>query len=180
MHAVAETISAFEWLGRELRAKTIQFEISIRSTGEHQPNWEDKAGVFAKMDDELQKDLAFLLAYGDFAEHTVQYRSILMFLMKSIYAVADNEKRRNKSKLPEICRKIANMELYFFLHHHLNDKFTGEGRLWFAGVDKLLSWDCYRMNWAHYGDACTLMLNEAKLDAWQHIEAYRHALYADA
>ncbi|WP_269914817.1 hypothetical protein [Acinetobacter sp. HY1485] len=169
-----EGLSAFEWLGRELRAKVAQYEISEKATGEKPPNWEDKAGVFALMDDDLQKDLAFLLAYGDWKEHGVQYAKVLKFLTASIFVVADEEKKRNKDKLPEICRKIANMELYYFLHNYLESKVTLEGRLWFAGVDMEVK--TYKNNWKNYGDAVQMMLQEAKADAIKYIENYRREL----
>lgn len=176
MTAIIEKVDAFEWLGRELRAKTAQYEVSVRETGERPPNWQEKAGVFATMDDQLQKDLAFLLAYGDYKEHSTPYRNVLKHLTESILAVADQEKTRNKEKRAVLCRSIANMELYFFLHQHLDAKFTNEGRLWFAGVDKLVSWDNYRNNWKHYGDAIRIMLDEAKINSQNYIYIYRRKL----
>lgn len=169
-------MNAFEWLGREMRAKIAQYEISLSATGEKPPNWEEKAGVFALMDDDLQKDLAFLLAYGDWKDGSAQYKKVLQFLTSSIFVVADQEKKRNKDKLPEVCQKIANMELYFFLHSHLDANFTNEGRLWFTGVDKLISWHSYRNDWKHYGDAIRIMLEEAKQSAEVYIEKYRRDL----
>ena len=169
-------MSPFEWLGREMRAKIAQYEVSLSATGEKPPNWEDKAGVFALMDDDLQKDLAFLLAYGDWKEHGTQYAKVLKFLTASIFVVADEEKKRNKDKLPEICRKIARMELHFFLYPFLEKKYTVEGRLWLVGLDELLSVENYRNNWKHYGDATRIMLDEAKADAIKYIEQYRRDL----
>ncbi|WP_269914027.1 hypothetical protein [Acinetobacter sp. HY1485] len=169
-------MSPFEWLGREMRAKIAQYEVSSSATGEKPPNWEDKAGVFALMDDDLQKDLAFLLAYGDWKEHGAQYAKVLKFLTASIFVVADVEKKRNKDKLPEICRKIANMELYYFLHDRMNSRFTEEGRLWFAGIENVMSADTYRKSWKKYGDAIRMMLQEAKADAIKYIEQYRREL----
>lgn len=173
MNATVEPMTSFEWLGQQLRAKTAQYETSVRATGERPPNWDDKLGVIAKMDDDLQKDLAYLLAYGDYRDGTAQYKSIEGFLFKSIYAVAEQEKKR-KPDLAEICKKIARMELYFFLHNHLNDKFTGAGRLWFSGIDIKL--DTYTKNWKHYGDAVNLMLLEAQIAAIKHIENYKKEL----
>ncbi|MEB5475518.1 hypothetical protein [Acinetobacter pollinis] len=167
-------MNAFEWLGREMRAKIAQYEISLSATGEKPPNWEEKAGVFALMDDDLQKDLAFLLAYGDWKDGSAQYKKVLQFLTSSIFVVADQEKKRNKDKLPEVCQKIANMELYYFLHDHLDTKFTLEGKLWFAGID--METKTYQNNWKHFGDATRMMLDQAKESAVEHIEKYRRDL----
>lgn len=169
-------MNAFEWLGREMRAKIAQYEISLSATGEKPPNWEEKAGVFALMDDDLQKDLAFLLAYGDWKDGSVQYKKVLKFLTSSIFVVADQEKKRNKDKLPEICQMIAQMELHFFLYPFLEKKYTVEGRLWTVGLDKILSVENYRNNWKHFGDATRMMLEEAKESAEGYIEKYRRDL----
>ena len=88
----AVTATNFEWLGREMRAKTACYEVSVAATGERPPSWDEKIGVFGKMDDELQKDIAYLLANGDFADTTVEHKRIEEHLFKSIYAVADDEK----------------------------------------------------------------------------------------
>lgn len=169
-------MNAFEWLGREMRAKIAQYEISLSATGEKPPNWEEKAGVFALMDDDLQKDLAFLLAYGDWKDGSAQYKKVLQFLTSSIFVVADQEKKRNKNKLPEICQMIAQMELHFFLYPFLEKKYTVEGRLWTVGLDKILSVENYRNNWKHFGDATRMMLEEAKESAEEYIEKYRRDL----
>lgn len=170
-------IDPFEWLGREMSLKSISYETEIHSTSSEKPiGWQEKAGVFAKMDDELQKDLTYVLATGSHTDNTAAKKRIIVFLTSSIFAVADQEKKRNKDKLPEICQMIAQMELHFFLYPFLEKKYTVEGRLWTVGLDKILSVENYRNNWKHFGDATRMMLEEAKESAEGYIEKYRRDL----
>lgn len=173
MNAAVTNRENFEWLGNQIRAKTACYEVSIRATGERPPNWEEKAGAFAKMEDDLQKDLALLLAFGDYADNTVQFKNVQAFLFKAIYAVASQEKTR-KPGLDKLCEQIARMELYFYFHPHLEAKFTGEGRLWFAGVE--IAYKTYQNNWKHFGDAAKMMLEEAEIAASDIITKYRKDL----
>lgn len=177
MTAICEnTKSGFEWLGEELKAKAIRYEVAVKGTGEEGPTWDEKLGVFAKMDDDLQKDLAYLIAYGDYADNTLQFKNVVNHLSYSIYAVACEEKQRNKSKIAEIAFKIARMELYFYLHPWLETKFKEPGRNWFCGLDDLMSYDNYRAHWSHFGKAAKMMLVESAEEAELHIKIYRSEL----
>lgn len=178
--AVAQREDNFEWLGKEMRAKSMTYEVSVRATGEKPIGWEDKAGAFAKMDDELQKDLAYIIATGDFADNKAAYKRVIVFLTKSILAVASNEKKYKKDKLPMICRKIAEMELFFFLYDFLREDYTLQGKLRFVGLLEHLEVKTYQNQWQHYGDAIRLMLGEAKGTAYLHIERYRIELYKNS
>lgn len=173
------TKSGFEWLGEELKAKAISYEIAVKSTGKRGPTWDEKLGVFAKMDDDLQKDLAYLLAFGDYRDGTQQFKNVVQFLFKSIFAVASNEKKRKLDHVAKLSKAIARMELYYFLHPFLEEKFTGAGRIWFCGVDKLTTFNNYRLNWEHYSMACKMMLKESALDVELHIQNYREQLEKD-
>ena len=172
----AVTATNFEWLGREMRAKTACYEVSVAATGERPPSWDEKIGVFGKMDDELQKDIAYLLANGDFADTTVEHKRIEEHLFKSIYAVSDTEKKYKKDELPKTCRMIARMELFFFLYDFLEDDYKLQGRLRMAGLLSIMDVKTYKNNWKHYGDAVKQMLVEAKLAANDHIHNYKKQL----
>lgn len=178
MNVMVGTMSGFEWLGKEMRAKTACYEVSVKATGERPPSWDEKMGVFAKMDDDLQKDIACLLAYGDFAETTLENKRIEDHLFKSIYVVADVEKKYKKDELPIICRKIAKMELFFFLHDFLEDEYKLKGRLRMAGLLNYMEVKTYENSWKHYGDAVKMMLGEAKMAAEIHIIEYKKQLSA--
>lgn len=166
----------FEWLGREMRAKTACYEVSVAATGERPPSWDEKMGVFEKMADDLQKDIAYLLAHGDFSDTTVENKRIEDHLFCSIFAVADAEKKYKKDELPKICRMIARMELFFFLHEFLEDDYRLQGRLRMAGILNLMDVKTYQNNWKHYGDAIKMMLNEAKAAADACIRQYKKEL----
>ena len=176
MNAAVEKLSSFEWLGRELRAKVAVYEACIAATGERPPSWDEKLGVIAKMECELQKDLAYLLATGEYSAESPERKRIEDHLFKSIYAVADSEKKYKKNELPNTCRLIARMELFFFLYHWLNDDYKLQGRLRAAGILNVMTVKTYENNWKHYGDALNLMLTEAKEAADTHINNYRKDL----
>lgn len=178
--AVAQREDNFEWLGKEMRAKSMTYEVSVRATGEKPIGWEDKAGAFAKMDDDLQKDLAYIIATGDFADNKAAYKRVVVFLTKSILAVATDEKKYNKDKLPTICRKIAEMELFFFLYDFLRDDYTLQGKLRFVGLLDHIETKTYQNKWQHYGDAIRMMLAEAERAAYSHIGIYRAELYKNS
>jgi hypothetical protein len=178
MNAATNTnaMTSFEWLGRELRAKTASYEVSVSATGEKPPSWDEKLGVFGLMEGDLQKDIAYLLANGDFVETSPERKRIEEYLFKSIFAVADQEKKYKKDELPKICRLIAKMELFFFLYDFLEDDYTLQGRLRFAGLLHVMTVKAYQNNWKHYGDAAKMLLGEAKDAAQEHIQAYKKKL----
>lgn len=177
MNAQAQMLSSFEWLGREMRAKTATYEASITATGEKPPSWDEKMGVFGKLENDLQKDLAYILATGDYAENTAERKRVEDYLFKSIFAVADVEKTHKKDKLPDVCRMIAKMELFFFLYDYLEDDFTLQGRLRMAGLLREMAVKTYQNSWKHYGDALRMMLDEAKEEADEQIKKYKKELF---
>lgn len=175
-------IDPFEWLGREMSLKSISYETEIHSTSSEKPiGWQEKAGVFAKMDDELQKDLTYVLATGSHTDNTAAKKRIIVFLTSSIFAVADQEKKYKKSNLPVICRKIAEMELFFFLHPFLQGDYTLQGKLRAVGLlDIYITVSSYEKSWQHFGDAIVKMLEEAKDVACTVIGEYKKELYKNS
>lgn len=177
MGEVMERKDNFEWLGSEMRAKSMTYEVSVRATGERPPNWEEKAGVFAVIEDDWQKDLAWVIASGDYTDNRPEYKRVLKHLTECILSVANTEKKYKKDLLPVICRKIAQMEFFFFLYSFLREDYTLQGQLRIVDLLDFIQPASYEKSWQHYGEAIKMMLDEAKTDVDVLIGEYRQKIY---
>ena len=182
VHDVEEE-DPFEWLGREMFMKSMSYETDvIRSTGGEMPiGWEEKAGAFAKMESDFQKDLAYVLATGSHTDNTAAKKRVIVFLTSSIFAVADQEKKYKKANLAKICRKIAEMEFFFFLHDFLRVDYTVRGKLRMVGLlDIHTTVSSYEKSWQHFGDDIVMLLEQTKESAYKIIEQYKYNLYENS
>lgn len=163
----------FEWLGQQMRAKTAQWQQVGSSTGER-IEFADKCGAFAKMDNQLEKDLAWMLAAGDY--DGPEWQRCEAYLYNVLHGAVTGNRNYKQGEVQFICKRIAEMELYFFMNDEMQRDYTTQGRLRRFGLLGVMSVKTYQNTWAAYAGALVSLLYDAKFNADAVIGDYRKEL----
>lgn len=172
-----DQISNIEWLGKQMRAKTANFEMCTQDTNLEPITWEDRCGVFAMMDTQQAKALASLYVWGH--KDKQAYDLLINFLAKIMFEQAQNDGKSEPKhiSLKDLTILIARMILEFTLNEDLEANFTAKGRLYFAGIGAdRMSYDAYRMSWLKYEKDMLLAIYSARWEVETSIEKYRKRL----
>ncbi|WP_227513576.1 hypothetical protein [Acinetobacter venetianus] len=172
-----DQISNIEWLGKQMRAKTANFEICTQDTNLEPITWEDRCGAFAKMETQQAKALAALHVWGHKEKNA--YELLINYLANIMFnqAQLDGKSDPKHISLKDLSLLIARMILEFALDENLETNFTAKGRLYFAGIgEDRLSYDAYRKTWLKYESEMQLAIYSARWEVETCIEKYRKNL----
>ncbi len=181
MNAVAEKFEQFEWLTHGITAKSPNFEPNVRGTGEKPLNYEDRLGAIASMGAQLEKSITSVIIFGEKSEIDYRYVQAHLAAILKTNAMLDRRREPDKIKIKELADLIARMVLDFSLDPELENNFTKQGRLYYAGIR---SWQmtlkAYESTWQQYEKLMVLALESAIDSAAKAIEVYRKKTYKEA
>ena len=170
-------ISNIEWLGQQMRAKVANLEQCKQDTNLTPITWEDRCGVFARMQTEQAKCLASLYVWGHKDKQAYNY------LIENLSKIMLDEVKKDRKSDPknmslkDLSLLIARMVLEFALDERLETNFTAKGRLYFAGIgEDRMSYDAYRMSWSKYEKQMQLAIYSARWELETVIGKYRKNL----
>lgn len=170
-------ISNIEWLGKQMRAKTANFEMCTQDTNLEPITWEDRCGAYAMMQTQQAKALAALFVWGH--KEKQAYDLLINFLANIMFSQAqqDGKSEPKNISLRDLSLLIARMVLEFALDEKLEGNFTAKGRLYFAGIgEDRMSYDAYRMSWIKYEKEMQIAIYSARWEVETSIEKYRKNL----
>ncbi len=172
-----DQVSNIEWLGKQMRAKTANFEMCTQDTNLEPVTWEDRCGAFAVMDTQQAKALASLYVWGH--KDKQAYDLLINFLANIMFTQAqlDGKGEPKNISMRDLSLLIARMVLEFALDEKLESNFTAKGRLYFAGIgEDRMSNDAYRMSWMKYEKEMQLAIYSTRWEVETSIEKYRKRL----
>lgn len=172
-----DQVSNIEWLGKQMRAKTANFEMCTQDTNLEPIRWEDRCGVYAMMGTQQAKALAALYVWGHKEKNA--YKFLINFLANIMFnqAQLDGKGEPKNISLKDLSLLVARMILEFALDENLETNFTAKGRLYFAGIgEDRLSYDAYRKSWLKYESEMQLAIYSVRWEVESSIEKYRKNL----
>ena len=180
MNAVAEKFEQFEWLTRGITAKSPVFGQEGHSTGEKPLDYQDRLGAIALMGSQFEKSITSIIVFGDKSEMDFKYAQSHLALIMATNAKLDNRREPQKIKIEDLSLLIARMVIDFALDPALENNFTPQGRLYYAGIR---SWqmdvEVYRKTWKQYENMMVIALEMAIKDAGEVVETYRKNTYKE-
>lgn len=158
-----------EWLSSSLSLKTQSLQIG--TGGKADIDWTDKCGVFQKLNGEHLKALACLLAFGDWKDCDLHFKTITSYLVHIALNALEKRANEEKKQVPQLrdskhtttdlFERMAKMVIYFHLRPVLQKVYpTVFGRLYFAGI--VMDDKAFHMTWKKY-----LVLMEECINNWQ-------------
>ena len=181
MNAVAEKFEQFEWLTKGITAKSPQFGDEGHSTGVKPLDYQDRLGAIASMETQLEKSITSVIVFGEKSEIDYRYIQAHLAAIFNTNAGLDGKREPEKIKIKELADLISRMVIDFSLNHDLENNFTKQGRLYYAGIRTwqmtLKAYDC---TWKQYEKLLVLALESSIDRASKAIEKYRKNTYRDA
>lgn len=180
MNAVAEKFEQFEWLTHGISAKTANYEPSIRGTGEKPLNYEDRLGAIASMDTQLAKSVTALIVFDGKSESDYEYvrNHLVNIMLKN--AIVDKKREPEQITMNHLAYLIARMVIDFSLNPELEQNFTAQGRLYYAGINShQMTTNVYRLTWKSYEGLMALAIESAIDEASKAIELYKKNTYRE-
>ncbi|OTG65822.1 hypothetical protein [Acinetobacter silvestris] len=181
MNAVAEKFEQFEWLTHGITAKSPIFGQESHSTGEKPLDYQDRLGAIASMDTQLEKSVTSLIIYGEMAKSDYEYiRNHLAKIMMN-GAVQDKKREPEHIAIYHLSWLVARMVIDFSMNPELEDNFTPQGRLYYAGVKThQMAVNAYRQTWKSYENMMVIALETSIKSASSAVEKYRKNTYKEA
>lgn len=174
MNAVAEKFEPFEWLTKGITAKSPQFGDEGHSTGEKPLDYQDRLGAIASMDTQLEKSITSVIIFGESSEIDYRYVQAYLAAILDTNAKLDGRRAPEKIKIEELASLVSRMVLDFSLNPELENNFTAQGRLYYAGIR---SWQmtlkAYDSTWKQYEKLMVLALESSIDSAAKAVEKYR-------
>ncbi|MDN5418806.1 MAG: hypothetical protein L0G09_15360 [Acinetobacter sp.] len=170
MNAVAEKLSNLEWMGQQMRAKTANYEISTASTGGDAPNWEDRCGAIASIEDQATKAYCELLVWGDYRDNTMAYHTLHHHLAAILYEALAKDVQRIRFDLKSFAFKVAKMALFFNLRSV--NEFNTENKLKFFGITEM-KMRTYREHYVYLENMVEIILEDMKDEIDFYADIYR-------
>ncbi|KQC99827.1 hypothetical protein [Acinetobacter soli] len=182
MNAVAvEKFKSFEWLTHGLTASSPSFEPVVHGTGEKPLNFEDRLGAIAAMETQLEKSITSVIVFGQKSEIDYRYIQAHLAAILKTNAMLDKRREPEKIKIKELADLIARMVIDFSLNPELENNFTKQGRLYYAGIRTWqMTLKSYESTWQQYEKLMFLSLESAIDSASKEIEAYRKKTFKEA
>lgn len=180
MNAVAEKFEQFEWLTHGITAKSPVFGQEGHSTGEKPLDYQDRLGAIASMDTQLAKSVTALIIYEGKSESDYEY--VRNHLAKIMLANATEDKKREPEHIAmyHLAWQIARMVMDFALDPQLEQNFTAQGRLYYAGIKShQMSSNVYRLTWKAYENLMVMAIESAIDEASKAIELYKKNTYKE-
>lgn len=178
MNAVAEKFEQFEWLTHGLTPSSPSIEPQVRGTGEKALNYQDRLGAIASMDTQLEKSITSVIVFGEKSKGDFDF--VQNYLAKIMIANALSDKRREPEgiQLNYLAVLIARMVIDFSIDPELENNFTAQGRLYYAGIrTHQMSVDQYRKTWKQYENMMVIALEVSIKNAGEAIHKYRKESY---
>ena len=180
MNAVADKFEQFEWLTHGISAKTANYEPGVAGTGEKPLDYQDRLGAIATMGSQFEKSITSIIVFGDKSEMDFKYVRSHLALIMATNAKLDNRREPQKINIEDLSLLIARMVIDFALDPALENNFTPQGRLYYAGIR---SWqmdvEAYRKTWKQYENMMVIALEMAIKDAGEAVEKYRKNTYKE-
>jgi hypothetical protein len=180
MNVVADKFEQFEWLTHGISAKTANYEPSIRGTGEKPLNYEDRLGAIASMDTQLAKSVTALIVFDGKSESDYEYvrNHLVNIMLKN--AIVDKKREPEQITMNHLAYLIARMVIDFSLNPELEQNFTAQGRLYYAGINShQMTTNVYRLTWKSYEGLMALAIESAIDEASKAIELYKKNTYRE-
>lgn len=181
MNAVmADKFEQFEWLTHGITAKSPNFEPQAHSTGEKPLNYEDRLGAIATMDTQLAKSVTSLIVFDGKCESDYEYVRMHLVNIMLQNAVADKKREPEQITMNHLAYLIARMVIDFALNPELEQNFTAQGRLYYAGINShQMTTNVYRLTWKSYEGLMALAIESAIDEAAKAIELYKKNTYKE-
>ena len=180
MNIAADKFEQFEWLTHGITAKSPVFGQEGHSTGEKPLDYQDRLGAIALMGSQFEKSITSIIVFGDKSKMDLKYVQSHLALIMATNAKLDNRREPQKINIEELSLLIAKMVIDFALDPALENNFTPQGRLYYAGIR---SWqmdvEVYRKTWKQYENMMVIALEMAIEDAGEAIETYRKNTYKE-
>ena len=171
---MAEKFEQFEWLTHGITAKSPHFEPQAHGTGEKPLNYEDRLGAIASMETQLAKSVTALIVFDGKCESDYEFVRIHLVNIMLQNAVADKKREPEQITMNHMAYLIARMVIDFALDPTLENNFTAQGRLYYAGIR---SWQmtlkAYDRTWKGYENLMILALESSIDCASKAIDKYR-------
>ena len=180
MNVVADKFEQFEWLTHGISAKTANYEPSIRGTGEKPLNYEDRLGAIASMDTQLAKSVTALIVFDGKSESDYEYvrNHLVNIMLKN--AIVDKKREPEQITMNHLAYLIARMVIDFSLNPELEQNFTAQGRLYYAGINShQMTTNVYRLTWKSYEGLMALAIESAIDEVSKAIELYKKNTYRE-
>ena len=178
MSIAADKFEQFEWLTHGITAKSPVFGQEGHSTGEKPLDYQDRLGAIALMGSQFEKSITSIIVFGDKSEMDFKYVQSHLALIMATNAKLDNRREPQKINIEDLSLLIARMVIDFALDPALENNFTPQGRLYYAGIR---SWqmdvEAYRKTWKQYENMMVISLEMAIKDAGEAVETYRKNTY---
>ena len=178
--AVEGKFEPFEWLTHGITAKSPNFEPNIHGTGEKALDYQDRLGAIASMDTQLAKSVTALIVFDGKCESDYEY--VRNHLAKIMLANAIEDKKREPEHIAmyHLAWQIARMVVDFALNPELENNFTAQGRLYYAGISShQMSVNVYRLTWKSYENLMNIAIESAIDEASKAIEMYKKNTYKE-
>lgn len=181
MNAAAEKFEQFEWLTKGITAKSPVFSDEPHGTGSKALDYQDRLGAIASMDSQLAKSITSVIIYGDSSKS--DYEFVRNHLAKIMMNEAYNDKKREPEQIAiyHLAWLVARKVIDFSLDPSLEDNFTAQGRLYYAGIKShQITVDSYRKTWKQYENLMVIALEVSIKEAIDSIEKYRKQTQKDS
>ena len=181
MNAVmADKFEQFEWLTHGITAKSPNFEPQAHGTREKPLNYEDRLGAIASMETQLAKSVTALIVFDGKCESDYEYVRMHLVNIMLQNAVADKKREPEQITMNHLAYLIARMVIDFSLDPQLENNFTAQGRLYYAGINTMqMNVDNYRMTWKQYEKLMVMAIESAINEASKSIELYKKNTYKE-
>ena len=167
----------FEWLTHGITAKSPNFEPQAHGTGEKPLNYEDHLGAIASMETQLAKSVTALIVFDGKCESDVRIHLVNIMLQN---AVADKRREPEQITMSHMAYLVARMVIDFALDPPLENNFTAQGRLYYAGINgHQMTQNVYRLTWKGYENLMALAIESAIDEASKAIEMYKRNTYKE-
>ncbi|RFS32187.1 hypothetical protein DYI81_06660 [Acinetobacter sp. SWAC5] len=178
MNVASEKFEQFEWLTHGISAKSPNFEPNVRGTGEKPLNYEDRLGAIATMDTQLAKSITSLIVFDGKCESDYEYVRMHLVNIMLKNAVVDKKREPEQITMKHLAYLIARMVIDFSLDPQLENNFTAQGRLYYAGINgQQMDTESYRKTWKCYEKLMSLAIESAINEASQAIKLYKKNTY---
>lgn len=180
MNAVADKFEQFEWLTHGITAKSPQFGDEGKGTGEKPLDYQDRLGAIASMETQLEKSVTSVIVFGEKSEIDYRYVQTSLAAILKTNALIDGRREPEKITIDELADLVARMVLDFSMNPDLENNFTKQGRLYYAGIR---SWQmtlkAYDSTWRQYENMMVIAIETAIKCASDAIEKYKKNTYKE-
>ena len=180
MNSVADKFEQFEWLTRGITAKSPVFGQESHGTGEKPLDYQDRLGAIASMDTQLAKSVTALIVFDGKSESDYEYvrNHLVNIMLKN--AIVDKKREPEQITMNHLAYLIARMVIDFSLNPELEQNFTAQGRLYYAGINShQMTTNVYRLTWKSYEGLMALAIESAIDEASKAIELYKKNTYRE-